>query len=360
MNVGIIGDGLISLTLAKALVNKDINVQVFFNRKNRNINRNRTIGLSKANIDYFNNNISKIEKFLWDIKKIKIFTKNFNDNELIDFENSNLRLFSIVQNYKLYNKLNIELKKSNKFTYKKIKNLNTIPIQNYDLIFNCEYNNFLTKKFFTNRISKNYESYAYVTIINHKKLDKNEVAFQIFTDIGPIAFLPISETETSVVYSIKLNNHKKNLDIKDLIRNYNPIYEINKINELSKFELKSSTLRKYYNKNILAFGELLHQVHPFVGQGFNMSIRDVRELMSIIDYRINLGLNLDSSVCIDFQNKMKDKNYIFSKSIDLLYEFFNFEKKINNNFFNNSVKLINKNKYIKNFFKNFADEGLRF
>ena len=149
MNVGIIGDGLISLTLAKALVNKDINVQVFFNRKNRNINRNRTIGLSKANIDYFNNNISKIEKFLWDIKKIKIFTKNFNDNELIDFENSNLRLFSIVQNYKLYNKLNIELKKSNKFRYKKIKNLNTIPIQNYDLIFNCEYNNFLTKKLFS-------------------------------------------------------------------------------------------------------------------------------------------------------------------------------------------------------------------
>ena len=29
-------------------------------------------------------------------------------------------------------KLNIELKKSNKFRYKKIKNLNTIPVQNYD------------------------------------------------------------------------------------------------------------------------------------------------------------------------------------------------------------------------------------
>ena len=28
----------------------------------------------------------------------------------------------------------------------------------------------------------------------------------------------------------------------------------------------------YYKDNILAFGDLLHKVHPLAGQGFNMSI----------------------------------------------------------------------------------------
>ena len=44
-------------------------------------------------------------------------------------------------------------------------------------------------------------SNAYVTIISHKKIENN-IATQIFTSKGPLAFLPISN-ETSVVYSIR-------------------------------------------------------------------------------------------------------------------------------------------------------------
>ena len=35
----------------------------------------------------------------------------------------------------------------------------------------------------------------------HQKI-KNEKAIQIFTKIGPVAFLPISNSETSIVFSI--------------------------------------------------------------------------------------------------------------------------------------------------------------
>ena len=108
MKICIIGDGLVSLTLAKALVNKDICVDVFYNQKHKNHNQTRTLGISKSNIEYFNSNILNIEKLLWEIKKIIIYTENSSDNEIIKFDDSNKRLFSIIQNHQLQNLLAIQ------------------------------------------------------------------------------------------------------------------------------------------------------------------------------------------------------------------------------------------------------------
>ena len=82
-----------------------------------------------------------------------------------------------------------------------------------------------------------------------------------------------------------------------LVEKYNPIYSIKKINSWSSFGLRSSSLRNYYKGNILAFGDLLHKIHPLAGQGFNMSLRDIKLLSDLIDEKINLGLELDESIC---------------------------------------------------------------
>ena len=125
---------------------------------------------------------------------------------------------------------------------------------------------------------------------NHKKV-KNNTAFQNFTNNGPIAFLPISNIQTSVVYSLKSKNKKSFNHIKHLIKKYNPIYSITKINEYSCFELRSSNLRKYYKNNILAFGDLLHKVHPFAGQGLSSGLRDASNLCWKLAYIINNQFN---------------------------------------------------------------------
>ena len=108
---------------------------------------------------------------------------------------------------------------------------------------------------------------------------------------------------------------------------------------------------------MLAFGDLLHRVHPLAGQGFNMTLRDIKELISIIDEKIKLGLEFDNSICVDFENKTKDKNFFFSESIDWIYELFNFESKFKKNLLGRPAELINKNKYLNNFIKKFADVG---
>ena len=90
-----------------------------------------------------------------------------------------------------------------------------------------------------------------------------------------------------------------------------------------------------------------------------MSLRDIKVLIDLIENRISLGLGIDSSICSEFQKKTKDKNYIFSKGIDWIYEFFKFESKIKNQTLNLSIKKILKQKNFNNFFKKFADIGIR-
>ena len=89
-----------------------------------------------------------------------------------------------------------------------------------------------------------------------------------------------------------------------------------------------------------------------------MTLRDIKEIFELIKFRINLGLNLDSSIFLDFEKKIKHKNYIFSKILNFIYEYFNFEHKLNNSLLSKSVQFLGKNKLLNNSFKKIADQGL--
>ena len=119
----------------------------------------------------------------------------------------------------------------------------------------------------------------------------------------------------------------------------------------------TSNLRNYYYKNILAFGDLLHRLHPLAGQGFNMNLRDIKILSQIIKYKLDHGLELDSSICVDFENKTKHKNYLFTSGIDSIYEFFNLESKMKNKFLSKSVKFFGQNKLLNKTFEKIANSG---
>ncbi len=355
MKICILGNGLTSLTLAKTLVKLDIHVDIFSDNNKYSQNKLSTLGISKSNIEFFNQNISNIKKLLWNIKKIEIYNDNLNQEKILNFENCEQFLFSIIKNDDLFNHLFKQLRKNKFFKIKKkIKNFNKLT-DKYDLIFNCDRNNQLSKKIFFKTINKNYKSFAYATIIHHKKRIDNNVAIQIFTKNGPLAYLPISQTETSIVYSVK---GKKNINLEDYIETYNHRYRISKIDKPIKFELKSLNLRNYHYKNILSFGDNLHKLHPLAGQGYNMSLRDIKEILRLIKFRINLGLPLDSSVFSDFENNMKHKNFIFSKGIDYIYEYFNFESALNSRFLSRSAQFFGKNELLNNSLKKIADQGL--
>ncbi len=97
MKVNILGDGLVSLTLAKMLVNQGIYVNLICSGNTKIINKVRTIGITKTNTDFINNKILNISKLLWEINKIEISLEKF-EKKILNFEKKKK---SILNNKKL-------------------------------------------------------------------------------------------------------------------------------------------------------------------------------------------------------------------------------------------------------------------
>ena len=69
MKVCILGSGLTSLTLAIVLAKLDINVDIYSDEIKKGYDKSRTLGISKSNVTFFNQNIVNIDKLLWKINK---------------------------------------------------------------------------------------------------------------------------------------------------------------------------------------------------------------------------------------------------------------------------------------------------
>ena len=122
MNVCIIGDGLTSLSLAKNLINKKINVHIYYKKIANHFSSSRTIGISRDNLEFFEKNIIELPKKLkWKIKKIEIYSEKLKKIKLLNFENNNKNLFYLVKNDELYKSLENNLSKNKFFKKKEIK-----------------------------------------------------------------------------------------------------------------------------------------------------------------------------------------------------------------------------------------------
>ena len=359
MKICLIGDGLTNLVLAKSLTEKNINVFLYYTPTKTKLTNNRTIGISKENFDFFQKKIIKIDQISWPINFIKIFSEKNLKDKLLSFGPKEKKLFYIVENHKLYKKIEKNLKQKKNFKKIKIKNKlfyeKILKNNKFDIIINSEKQNLINKKIFYKRILKDYNGEATVGFIQHQK-NRNNEAVQIFTNLGPLAFLPISNTKTSIVYSIHSHRTITEKQLKNLIIKYNKVYKINYFSKFKKFKLKLSLSRNYFYKNILCFGDNLHTIHPLAGQGFNMTIRDIKILLEIIDNNLSLGLPLDKSILLDFELKTKHLNYIFSTGIDFIYEFFRFD--IQKNYSSKILRTFENNKIFKKYLIRFADSGL--
>ncbi len=347
MNICLLGNNLTNLVLANILIKKKISVDII-SQTNRQLSKKtvRTIAISDKNYNFLIKNIKEVSTLGWPAKSIKIYSDNINSPELFEFKNKKQNNFYLLKYIELYNLL-----KKNKFLkFIKLKkyNLESFKNRNYNLIINSDQNNFITKKYFHKKIVKNYKSLAHTALITHQKIE-NKIATQIFTKNGPLAFLPLSNQQTSIVFS---NNSTKVIDKTSLlqtIENYNSKYKINKISEVESFSIKFLVLRNYIYKNILSFGDLIHKVHPLAGQGFNMTIRDIKSLTEILEENLKLGINDGETIAQTFQEKNKHLNFIYGLGIDTINSFFQIDSKFKHNLSNPIFKILKGNKLLNNF-----------
>ena len=347
MNICLLGNNLTNLVLANILLKKKINVEIISQVQPMVFkNTLRTIAISNDNYNFLAQNIKGIKNLGWPTTKIKIYSEKSKSLDLFEFKNKNQNNFYLLKYINLFNL--IKKNKYLKFTRLKNYDLELLKKRNYNLIINSEQNNSITKKYFQKKIEKNYNSLAFTAIIDHKKVE-NKIAKQIFTKKGPLAFLPLSNNQTSIVFSNNSTKLINKISLLKIINKYNHEYQIDKISEVESFSIKFLVLRNYVFKNILSFGDLIHKVHPLAGQGFNMTIRDIKSLSNILDENIKLGIDDGEIIAQKFQEKNKHLNYMYGLGKDALNSFFKLDNKLENNLSDPIFKILKNNKFLNKY-----------
>mgnify|MGYP001487388251 CR=1 FL=1 len=380
----IIGGSLTGLVTALSLSKLNCDIDLIMGSNSPDPKSNQTIAISEDNLAFLKKLgvFTSIKKQLWPCSIMKLYKEIKDDEDSEIFEINNLKKKKKI----LYMLINAKIKKLMFKKIKKIKNisvksnvkvskingtglLKTVKInkQNskYNLIIICTGNRSdLVKNFFNDQLIENSYNEKSITVTLKHKFIKNNTVRQFFFNNEIFALLPISNNKTSIVWSVKknlyLNNNKM---IKNKIKFYlkNFLQEIKFVSPIEYRDLSLLIRKKYYKDRILLFGDALHVVHPFVGQGFNMTLRDLSCLEKLLVNKMNLGLDIGSSdILSEFTNKTKPRNFIYSLGIDLIKNSFSLKNQPVKILRNDIFKLLNKNNLVKDFFYNIADKGFKF
>tara|TARA_Y100001949_G_scaffold3271_2_gene2612 strand:- start:823 stop:1971 length:1149 start_codon:yes stop_codon:yes gene_type:complete len=375
----IIGGGLTGLVTAISLSKLNCSIDLITGNAMQNLKSNRTIAVSENNFDFLNKlNISEsLKREVWTCSIMKLYTeiKNEKFSKIFELNNENKqeKILYMLENSKIMKLMMSKIQQIKSISVKNHKKVSSIStsgllksvkfnnnISKYNLVIICTgYNSSLIKKLFNDQVIKNsYKESAITTILSHSS-HKNNTVRQIFLENEILALLPISNTKTSIVWFVKNDVRKKNdLFLKKKIKLYAKNY-LKNIKFATNIEYKGLNLlirNKYYLDRTLLFGDALHVIHPFVGQGFNMTLKDLACLEKILTQKINLGLDIGSlDVLSEFSSETKPRNFAFSVGVDLLKNSFSYKK-----LRNSILMILNKSNFAKDIFFEIANKGFRF
>ena len=341
--IAILGSGLTAKAIALGLSDLNVDIDIIKQKSTLNLApSNATLSISDASLQILQKiGIKKSQKTFWPISKIILFDGMKNelvaDAEFYHKKNKKNLSYIVKKDY-----LEKELqKKCNKFNVVKdkivsINNdtfLKKISFQNkkstdYNLIIATELDNL---KILSNekKINWDYSETAYTFLVKHKKIPNNS-ARQFFLKDGPLAFLPISNSTTSIVWSVKNNsgsdkiilNFNERFDfIKNISSKFLEVLDVSK--KIEKFGLTFEFLRKTVLFRTIFMGDITHKIHPIAGQGWNMTLRDIDILVKDLREKITKGYDIgDMNLLKEFEKKTKTSNLLFSVSIDLIRKVF--------------------------------------
>ncbi len=143
-------------------------------------------------------------------------------------------------------------------------------------------------------IQVNQQAYAQTAIIANieTQMAHNNIAYERFTDSGPLAILPLSRGRCSLVWSARdvevagimaLNDTDFSQALQQ--RFGYRLGQITKVGHRAAYPLVLMTINNdtlAHQRRIALIGNAAHGVHPVAGQGFNLGLRDISALAELI------------------------------------------------------------------------------
>jgi len=143
-------------------------------------------------------------------------------------------------------------------------------------------------------IKTNQRCYAQTAIIANieTEIHHQNVAYERFTDSGPLAMLPLTKNRCSLVWTARDDQLDDIMSLDDehfkqaLQQRFGfRLGQITKVGRRASYPLVLMTIENNSLKHqhrVALIGNAAHGVHPVAGQGFNLGLRDISALAELI------------------------------------------------------------------------------
>ncbi|MGB5775273.1 MAG: 2-octaprenyl-6-methoxyphenyl hydroxylase [Sedimenticolaceae bacterium] len=150
-----------------------------------------------------------------------------------------------------------------------------------------------------------YGQSAVVTNITPAKAHAN-VAYERFTESGPVALLPMTEQRCALVWTVRDGQVDEVLALDDeaFLAAFQQRFgyrlgRFRRVGRRLSYPLSLLRARESVRGRVAIIGNAAHTLHPIAGQGFNLGIRDVAALAEVIDGAFGAGRDIGSPAVLD-------------------------------------------------------------
>ena len=135
---------------------------------------------------------------------------------------------------------------------------------------------------------RHYRQTAVVTTVQTER-HHEDTAWQCFLPSGPLAFLPLPEGRSSIVWSTSAEEAERLLALDDaeFMSELGEAFmhrlgTVTAVGPRGAFPLKGRHAKEYVKPHLALVGDAAHTIHPLAGQGVNLGLADVEELATVV------------------------------------------------------------------------------
>lgn len=168
-----------------------------------------------------------------------------------------------------------------------------------------------------------YDQHAVVANVATERSHQH-TAWQRFMPSGPLAFLPMANGQSSIVWSTTPEQAVELLAMDDdafchaLAEAFDyTLGEITQTSERASFPLRMQHANTYVKPRIALLGDAAHTIHPLAGQGVNLGFADVASLAEVLEHATEAGKDIgDYYVLREYERWRKGQNVAMMASMD--------------------------------------------
>lgn len=176
---------------------------------------------------------------------------------------------------------------------------------------------------------KDYQQTAIITNVTPSK-PHNNVAYERFTETGPLAILPLDHQRCGVVWSTRPENVDEMMGwndekfLSELQQRFgNRLGDFERVGKRQAYPLVQTRVDEHIRSRLVLVGNAAHSVHPVAGQGFNLGLRDVATLAQVIVEASQENQDIGSlSVLRRYEKWRHRDNRVVSRFTDSLVRIF--------------------------------------